>query len=67
MTDSTDDECDLDLAVKQLEGIAYHLRQLSAGHRKAGSGERQRPRRYAPDARCPRSSEAGEGKTFVAV
>jgi hypothetical protein len=27
---STEDECDLDLAVKQLEGIADHLRQLSA-------------------------------------
>ena len=26
---STEDECDLDLAVKQLEGIADHLRQLS--------------------------------------
>ena len=27
---STEDECDLDLAVKQLEGIAYSLHQLSA-------------------------------------
>jgi hypothetical protein len=27
---STENECDLDLAVKQLEGIAYNLRQLSA-------------------------------------
>jgi hypothetical protein len=26
---STEGECDLDLAVKQLEEIAYHLRQLS--------------------------------------
>jgi hypothetical protein len=27
---SAEDECDSDLAVKQLEGIAYELRQLSA-------------------------------------
>jgi hypothetical protein len=27
---STEDECDPDLAVKQLEGIAYDLRQLTA-------------------------------------
>jgi hypothetical protein len=31
---STEDECDVDLAVKQLEGIAYHLRQLSATEQK---------------------------------
>jgi hypothetical protein len=26
----TEEQCDLDLGVKQLEGMAYHLRQLTA-------------------------------------
>jgi hypothetical protein len=37
---STEDECDPDLAVKQLEGIAYDLRQLS-------TSEQEEFRRFA--------------------
>jgi hypothetical protein len=37
---STDDECDLDLAVKQLESIAHEVRQLS-------SAEQDEFRRFA--------------------